>query len=248
MRVFLLVQDDPFFLPRYLPALLKHVEAVGASVLGQKLPTDSITGVVKRYARLMGFRGLFTLAIMGFYRKAIQGFSLRRLLRKNNVPLIRAGDINAESFVASVRKLNPDLIVSIACPQKIRKELLSSAPRGGINLHGGYLPDFPGVFTPFWNLLEGADQAGCTVHWITERIDGGPILGRKTISIEPGDTIFRLYEKIAREGIDLLVAILKRLSIGDLEPIPNEAKTMRYHSFPSRQDMREFRTKGLKFR
>lgn len=248
MRVFLLVQDDPFFLPRYLPALLGNVEVVGASVLGQKLPSDSISGVVKRYVLLMGFRGFITMALMGFYRKVVQRLSLRRLLQKHHVPLICAGDINTESFVACVRKLNPDLLVSIACPQIIKMILLSSVPRGAINLHGGYLPDFPGVFTPFWNLLEGSDYAGCTVHWMTGRIDGGPILGRKTIPIEPGDTVFRLYEKITREGINLLVDILKRITAGVVESIPNEAKPCRYHSFPSWRDVREFRKKGLKFR
>ena len=145
MRIFLLVQDEPFHLHRHLRLLLDRHEVVGASVLSQRLPSDSIVKLVRRYLDLFGPRAFMKLGAMTAWRTITGRGSLRRLLRENHVPLVATVSVNAPAFIEHVANLAPEVIVSVACPQIIRGKLLAAAPRGGVNLHGGYLPDFPGV-------------------------------------------------------------------------------------------------------
>lgn len=246
MRFALFVQEDPFFLPRYLPTLFELHKPEAVVVLSQKLPRDSMPKVISRYRNVFGWWGLLRVVFRAAYLKWIRGQSVARLVSKNNFLFIHAKNINSPDFVEVIRGMDLDIMVSIACPQIMGAELLQSAKRGAVNLHGGYLPDFPGVFTPFWNLLSGASTGGCTVHVVSEAIDGGPILARTTFPIEQNDSIFSVYEKISAEGIPLLSKTLSDLTVGREHAIPNEYKPENYHSFPTSQDRRSFVRKGLK--
>lgn len=246
MRIFLLLQDDPFFLPDTLGTLLDRHNVVGATVLGQKLPHDHWLSYCARYVNVFGFWGLLRLSVWGLWRKYVLGKNLGKHLKARGIPLLTTKNINSVEFCDTLRNIQPDLLVSIACPQKLHADLLGLPLKGAINLHGGYLPDFPGVFTPFWNLLKGADQAGCTVHWMNNHIDGGEIIGRAAFPIHSGMSIYSIYEEISRLGIPLLAEALKDIERGAVVALPNPHAANAYHSFPTRRDRLEFVAKGLR--
>ena len=120
--------------------------------------------------------------------------------------------------------------------------------RGCQPLHGGYLPDFPGVFTPFWNLYKGSTSAGCTVHFMTEQIDAGPVLARTRFPIDANRSMFEIYARITLEGIGLLIEVIDRIANGTAETeqvrIPHGA----YNTFPTPEQAREFRRRQLRVR
>jgi methionyl-tRNA formyltransferase len=249
MRIFLIIQEDSLFLPKGLKVILNNHDIQGACILNQKLPSDTYLKLVSRYLNVLGVSGFLFFGLKTCLNKLNHKNSLRKQLTRNGVPLLEATDINDKGFVDAVRTIAPDLIVSIACPQKIRNDLMRVPSRGCINLHGGYLPDFPGVFTPFWNLYHNSEFAGTTVHYITDKIDSGPILDREKFQITSRDTIYSLYIKLSDVGITLLHKVLKRLEL-ESDPvkglIPNELKSGSYNSFPTLRDRRRFRRLGLK--
>lgn len=244
MRVFLITQDEPFYLYDDIKPLLAEGIVVGATVLSQKLPTDSVFKLADRYLNIFGIIGFLKLGLKTVYYKFALQRDLVQQFKVKNIPVIDTQSINDASYIDRVRELRPDYIVSIACPQKLRAEILKVPTQGAINLHGGYLPDFPGVFTPFWNLVKESTHAGCTVHWMNAEIDGGDIIARDRFEIKKGQTMMDLYREISARGVRLLMSALKRLAEGTAERIPNPKVDGAYNSFPSKEDLRNFKKLG----
>jgi len=58
-----------------------------------------------------------------------------------------------------------------------------------INIHPSLLPHFPGVDTHARALAAGHERHGCTVHWVTEGVDAGPVIGQAEVAVLDGDTV-----------------------------------------------------------
>jgi len=68
-----------------------------------------------------------------------------------------------------------------------------------MNIHPAILPAFPGVDGYGDTFRHGCKVAGCTVHFIDYGEDSGPIIGQRSFTIEPGDTLDAVREKGLRE-------------------------------------------------
>jgi methionyl-tRNA formyltransferase len=79
------------------------------------------------------------------------------------------------------------------------------------------------------------------------KIDNGSILGQVRVAIEPGTTLFDLIQKTKAAGGDLMVEVIRRIQSGDVEPTPNRAEEGSYFSWPTIDQMRQFRRRGGRF-
>lgn len=68
-----------------------------------------------------------------------------------------------------------------------------------INIHPSVLPKYPGLHTHKQALMAKDDEHGCTVHFVTEEIDAGPIIAQVKIPIEKNDTEHSLQQKIQQQ-------------------------------------------------
>ena len=245
-RLFLITQDDPFFLPDELRLLFENFNVVGCVILDQKLHNDSFLKVFLRYKNVFGFFGFIKMGFLGAYNKLLLGRSVHRTLKQCKIPEFKTINVNSPEFIEQLRSLQLDILISVASVQKISNDVLALPKIISLNLHGGYLPDFPGVFTPFWNLLEGASYAGATVHVINSKIDGGDIAGRVQFPIEKDDSIYSLYRKISKNGIQLLIKVLNEYQNGKPNLIENKYDKARYHSFPTAKHQKQFQLKKLR--
>jgi phosphoribosylglycinamide formyltransferase-1 len=81
-----------------------------------------------------------------------------------------------------------------------------------INLHPSLLPEFPGLDAIGQALRAGVAQTGCTVHYVTAEVDGGPSLGRAVVPIVAGETLGSLAEKVHAAEHALLPSVIAQLS------------------------------------
>ena len=81
-----------------------------------------------------------------------------------------------------------------------------------INLHPSLLPSFPGLDAIGQAFRRGVKITGCTVHYVTLDVDGGPIIDQAAVRVEEADTIESLSEKVHAAEHALLPGVIARLS------------------------------------
>lgn len=78
-----------------------------------------------------------------------------------------------------------------------------------LNIHPSLLPLYPGLHTHQRALDAGDREAGCSVHLVTEELDGGPVLGQARVRVRPGDTAETLAARVLREEHRLYPQVLR---------------------------------------
>lgn len=78
-----------------------------------------------------------------------------------------------------------------------------------INIHPSLLPKYKGLDTHARAIAAGDAAGGCSVHIVTEELDGGEVLGRAEVPILPGETPERLAARVLVEEHRLYPAVLK---------------------------------------
>ncbi len=126
-----------------------------------------------------------------------------------------------------VSKLNPNLIVlagflRILSPWFVRKY------RGKIiNIHPSLLPAFAGLYGEKVHeavLKRGCKVTGCTVHFVTEDVDDGPIILQKCVEVKEDDTVDKLANRVLKHEHVAIVESVKLLSENRVTIIGKVAK------------------------
>lgn len=91
-------------------------------------------------------------------------------------------------IVAALKTRGIDLIC-LAGYMRVLSSGFIDAYRGRIlNIHPSLLPSFPGLNAQQQALDHGAKISGCTVHFVDETLDGGPIIAQREVRVREGDT------------------------------------------------------------
>lgn len=255
MKIFVLTQRDAF----YIPLILDHLLAARRDIAGiGVVPGELEPGHVGRYLRMMGPRD-FTLQSLNLVRHRLldlgsrvlrgsRSWSVEGAARRAGVPCRVVPSVNDPAFIESLRSAGVDLLVSIACPQRLRREALAVPGRGCINLHGALLPRYQGLLPSFWVLAKGEAETGVTVHWMDEAIDHGNILLQERFAIGPQDTVHSLVTR-SKVGVgrNLLVEAIRRIEQGTAPSVPVDRATASYFSYPDDDALREFRARHRRF-
>ena len=80
-----------------------------------------------------------------------------------------------------------------------------------LNIHPSLLPKYPGLNTHARALDAGDIKHGCTVHFVDEKLDAGPIVAQGSVDIEPGDDVFSLEKKVLKIEHKLYVDAVQRV-------------------------------------
>ena len=68
-----------------------------------------------------------------------------------------------------------------------------------MNIHPSLLPSFPGLHAPQQALDAGVKVSGCTVHFVTEGVDEGPVIGQRVVQVNEDDTADGLSDRILQQ-------------------------------------------------
>ncbi len=115
-------------------------------------------------------------------------------------------------YIAAIRAAQADLVVLAGFMRVIKPGFLEAFAGKVINLHPSLLPSFPGLDGIGQAWRRGVKVTGCTVHYVTPEVDGGPIIDQATVRVEPGDTLETLAAKVHVAEHALLPAVVARLS------------------------------------
>jgi formyltetrahydrofolate deformylase len=117
----------------------------------------------------------------------------------------------AESHILTlIEDFNVDLIVLARYMRVLTPNFVWRYPNRIINIHPSLLPAFPGAYAYVQAYERGAKIVGCTVHFVTDELDQGPIICQDAFSVLPSDTL----ESIKEKGRDLeAIALVKAIKL-----------------------------------
>ena len=111
----------------------------------------------------------------------------------------RAREEHEREIIAVLRDAQVDL-VCLAGYMRLLSPCFVEAFRGRIlNIHPSLLPAFPGLDAQRQALAHGVKVSGCTVHFVDETLDGGPIIAQRTVPVMEGDTVETLSGRILEQ-------------------------------------------------
>jgi phosphoribosylglycinamide formyltransferase-1 len=160
-----------------------NFEALADSVASGSIPNSEIAIVISNKPDAFGLerataRGITTQAIPS---KGLQ----REEYDRQVVAILREYKVDLICLAGYMRLLSPYFVA--AFPQRI------------LNIHPSLLPSFPGLESQKQALDYGVKFAGCTVHFVDENLDAGPIVLQATVPVYDEDDEHALSERILKE-------------------------------------------------
>ena len=160
-----------------------NFDALAASVAAGRIPNAEISLVVSN-------------------RETAQGVEKARA-RGIEARVIPSKGLEREAYdrlvVAALQEKGVDLVCLAGYMRLLSPYFVEQFPQRILNIHPSLLPAFPGLEPQRQALEHGAKFSGCTVHFVDENLDAGPIVLQAVVPIEDGDTPDTLADRILRE-------------------------------------------------
>lgn len=122
-----------------------------------------------------------------------------------------------EKITEVLESLDPDFICLAGYMRRLSSSFVSRWSMRMLNIHPSLLPSFPGVSAQRQAIEYGVKFSGCTVHFVDEGVDTGPIVVQRVVPVFPDDDEATLSARILTEEHRAYVEALQSLSAGDYE-------------------------------
>lgn len=103
------------------------------------------------------------------------------------------------SLIREIRQHDVDLICLAGYMRLLSPEFIRAFPQKVVNIHPSLLPSFPGLDAQRQALEHGVRISGCTVHFVDEGLDSGPIILQAAAPVHDDDTVESLSKRILTE-------------------------------------------------
>ena len=160
-----------------------NFEALAQSVSKQHIPNAKIVIVISNKPDAAGLERARALGIPAL---AIASKGLEREAFDRKV-------------VAALEEQNVDLICLAGYMRLLSPFFIAAFPQRILNIHPSLLPSFPGLESQRQALDYGVKFAGCTVHFVDENLDAGPIVLQAAVPVFDQDNEHALSERILKE-------------------------------------------------
>ena len=105
-------------------------------------------------------------------------------------------EVYERALLAAMQDVNADLFVLAGYMRILGASIVKAFPGKMINIHPALLPSFTGLHAQRQALKHGVKVAGCTVHFVDDSLDGGPIILQKSVPVLETDDEDALAERI----------------------------------------------------
>ena len=122
------------------------------------------------------------------------------------------------------REKNIEIIVLAGFMRILSSNFVKEYKHKIINIHPSLLPAFPGAHAHRDVIKSGVKESGCTVHFVDEGVDSGPIIMQASINLEKGETEGSLSKKILIKEHQIFPKVLQLLCSGKIQIIGQNIK------------------------
>ena len=128
----------------------------------------------------------------GLAKAEALGIATRTFLRKD----FADKEAHEAAILAALEALSPDLICLAGYMRLLSGAFINRYEGRILNIHPSLLPLFPGLNTHQRAIDAGMRLAGCTVHFVTEGMDEGPVIVQAAVPVLPADTADTLAARV----------------------------------------------------
>jgi methionyl-tRNA formyltransferase len=259
LKIEFLTDDNPLYVLPFFEEFLRHYSTEfeiahisSCRPMGKRPRRKLLRELTSLYgvlgiARILGrWTAARILGLLPRGRSARRYYTLHQLSRAYSVSFTRIGNPNHPDFVDEFKKRRADLLVSIACPYILKEPLLTTPALGCINMHHAPLPRYKGMMPTFWQMYQGEKTVGVTIHRMTPKIDAGEVLLQGELEIQPGETLDHLIRRSKRHGAHCMARVLREIAAQTQRVVAIDKGQESYFTFPTVEEIREFRRRGLR--
>ena len=154
------------------------------------------------------------IAVVIGNRPEAPGLDAARALGLTAVSLPSKG-LDREAYdrqlIATLKAHNVDWVILAGYMRILSAEFIRAFPQRILNIHPSLLPSFPGLDAQHQAFDYGVKISGCTVHFVDEHLDHGPIVMQAQVAVDPSDTAETLSAKILAQEHKIYSESLRRL-------------------------------------
>ena len=151
-------------------------------------------------------KGTLSAELAAVISDQADAYALERA-KKYNIPAIHVSSKGFKGkrdeydalLVKELQKRNVDLVCLAGFMRIITPTLIKAFPNRILNIHPSLLPSFPGLHVQKKAIDHGAKFSGCTVHFVDEGMDTGPIIIQAVVPVLDADTEDSLSERILKQ-------------------------------------------------
>ncbi|MCR2801837.1 MULTISPECIES: phosphoribosylglycinamide formyltransferase [unclassified Microbacterium] len=122
-----------------------------------------------------------------------------------------------EQLQQQLERWQPDLVVLSGLMKLLPAAVVEAWSPRIVNTHPAYLPEFPGAHGVRDALAAGAARTGASVIVVDSGVDSGPILAQERVPVLPEDDEHTLHERIKPVERRLLIDVVRRIAVGELD-------------------------------
>jgi phosphoribosylglycinamide formyltransferase-1 len=129
----------------------------------------------------------------------------------------RSREEHDQEIIAALREHSVDLVCLAGYMRLLSCNFIESFRHRILNIHPSLLPAFPGLDAHRQVIEHGVKWTGCTVHFVDETLDGGPIIGQKVVPVSDDDTEETLAARILEQEHQLYAEAVALVTSGKYE-------------------------------
>lgn len=150
-------------------------------------------------------------------------------------------EVYDERLANLLQSLSPDLIVLAGFMRILSPRFVQKFKGQIINIHPSLLPKYPGLHTHKQAIKNKDTVHGCSIHFVTEKLDGGPIIAQTQVPVRKTDTIESLQKRVHAREHKLYPQVIQWFALGLVE-LKSERVSVNEISLPEQGAQLSFKT------
>jgi phosphoribosylglycinamide formyltransferase-1 len=127
------------------------------------------------------------------------------------------------ALAATIDAAEPDLVVLAGFMRVLAPAFVARYEGRIVNVHPSLLPAYTGLHTHRRALADGVTTHGCSVHFVTADLDGGPVIAQERVPVLPGDDEDALAARVLEAEHRLLPSVVRAICEGRVQPPRRDA-------------------------
>jgi methionyl-tRNA formyltransferase len=164
--------------------------------------------------------------------------SVSAICNIGSIRYIYAEDYTNDEICELVDQFDVSVICSFYFRSLLPAHLLGKARYGAVNMHGSLLPKYRGRAPVNWQIINGENSSGMTLHYMVDRPDAGDIIDQEVVEIGNEETPSSLFDKLEFAGKKILERSLLAVLDGTCSSVPQDHAEATYFGGRAAEDGR----------